>query len=119
MEFFQSGGAPMWAILVLGLLDIGVAASFARGTQRHLLPVIAALGCAVLFSVAAGTLADLAAVGTKIPNTPQWATSPRIHLLILEGVAESMAPGILGFSILSIVSLECAVGLRRMRATGA
>jgi hypothetical protein len=109
----------MWAILVLGLLDIALAASFARGAQRQLLPVIAALGCAVLFSVAAGTFADLAAVGTKIPNTPQWATSPQIHLLILEGVAESMAPGILGFSMLSVVSLECAVGLRRMCAAKA
>jgi hypothetical protein len=119
MDFFHSGGAPMWAIMVLGLLDIVLAASFARGKQPQLFPVIAALGCAVLFSVAAGTFADLAAVGTRIPNTPKWATSPQVHLLILEGVAESMAPGILGFSILSIVSLECAVGLRRMRAPGA
>ena len=113
MEFFRSGGAPMWAILVFGLLDVAVAARYARGKHPESLAVIVALGLCVLFSIAAGTLADFAAVGTKIPARPEWANSPKIHLLILEGIAESMAPGILGFSLLAVVALETALGLRR------
>ncbi len=47
------------------------------------------------------------------PSRPEWANSPKVHLIILEGFGESMSPGILGFSLLALVALECAVGMRR------
>jgi hypothetical protein len=71
----------------------------------------------VLFSIGAGTMADLAAVGTKIPAHPEWLQSTELPLLVLQGIAESMAPGILGFSLLSLTALECAIGLWRADRT--
>ena len=112
MDFFRAGGAPMWAILVFGLLDLWTALAFARRSQRQLLPVIGALSTTVLFSIGAGTLADFAAVGYHINDKPEWAKSPNVPLLVLQGIAESMSPGILGFSILSLVALACAYGFR-------
>jgi hypothetical protein len=114
LEMFRAGGFPMWAILAFGLLDLVAGARFAFRPERRLLPVIAALGFAVLFSVFAGTAADFAAVGTQVPQRLEWADSPKVHLIILAGFGESMSPSILGFSLLSLVALECAMGLRKL-----
>jgi hypothetical protein len=38
---------------------------------------------------------------------------------VLQSVAESMSPAILGSGVLSVVSLLCAAGHARMRAQGA
>jgi hypothetical protein len=113
-DFMAAGGAPMWAILVFGAMDLVLAILFAWRPERSRVPAIGALSLAVLFSVGSGVMADLAAVGTKVPNRPEWANSPKVHLIILQGFAESMAPGVLGFSLLSLVAFVCAVGLRRM-----
>src|SRR5262245_13178706 len=107
LEMFRAGGFPMWAILAFGLFDLSLGARFAFRPERRLLPVIVALGCAVLFSVFAGTAKDFATVGMQVPHRPELANSPQIHLIILEGFAESMSPSILGFSLLSLVALEC------------
>jgi hypothetical protein len=114
IQFFQAGGFVMWWILAFGLFDLVLGALFAFRPDRRKLPAIVAMGGAVLFSVFAGTLADFAAVGMTVPNHPEWSVSPKVHLIILEGFAESMSPGILGFSFLSLVCLECAVGLRKL-----
>lgn len=116
LEMFRAGGFPMWAILAFGLFDLGLGARFAFRPERGHLPVIVALGFAVLFSVLAGTAADFAAVGTQVPRRLEWAQSPQVHLIVLQGFGESMSPGILGFSLLSLVALECAVGLRKLGA---
>jgi hypothetical protein len=114
LTLIRDGGAPMWAIIFLGVLAFVAAARFALRPVRAHLPMIAALAAGVLFSIACGVMADIAAVGSNVPRNPQWANSPRIHLVLLQGLAESMAPGILGFSTLSLVALLCAVGLRRL-----
>ena len=116
-DLIRDGGAPMWAILFFGLIDLGAALRYAYRPARARLPPIVALSLAVLFSTACGVMADIAAVGSHVTARPEWANSPKIHLLLLQGLAESMAPGILGFSVLSLVALLCAVGLRRDGST--
>jgi hypothetical protein len=113
-SLIRDGGAPMWAILLFGLANLLAALRFAYRPARASLPPIVALALAVLFSIPCGVMADIAAVGSKVPARPEWANSPRIHLILLQGLSESMAPGILGFSTLSLVALLCAVGLRRL-----
>jgi hypothetical protein len=115
-NLIRDGGAPMWAILLFGLLDFLAALRFAYRPAHAQLAPIAALGLAVLFSIACGVMADLAAVGSHVVHRPEWANDPKVHLILLQGLAESMAPGILGFSALSVVALLCAVGLRRLPA---
>lgn len=113
-QLWNAGGAPMVAIALFGVLSLGAGAVFAVRPTLRLVPILAALGLAVLFSIGAGTMADLAAVGSKIPAHPEWLRQTELPLLVLQGVAESMAPGILGFSLLSLTAFECAVGLWRI-----
>jgi hypothetical protein len=112
-EFMQAGGAPMIAIALFGGLCLIAGGVYAVRPSPRLLLTISALGVSVLFSIAAGTLADFAAVGANIPAHPEWMRDTDLSLVLLQGFAESMSPGILGFSLLSLTALECAVGLAR------
>jgi hypothetical protein len=67
---------------------------------------------ATLFSVASGTLSDFGAVFHTITRMTELTPDARSAML-LEGLGESMAPGILGFSLLSMTSLLLAVGALR------
>jgi hypothetical protein len=113
-DFFRAGGFPMWFVLVFGLIALGAAAAFARRPDPRRVDAIKALTWATLFSVGAGIVADIAAVGSKVPQNPEWANSPKIHLVIMEGISESMSPGILGFALLSLTWMVMAVGHRRL-----
>lgn len=117
--WFIAGGWVMWFLAITGALAVLAAATFARRPDPAALDRIHALSRAVAWGVVAGVATDLAAVGVKIPNTPQWAHSPDLALLVLEGVGESMSPAILGGAILSIVALLTAAGHGRLRAHGA
>ena len=113
MEFFRSGGVPMFFILIFGLLALGTAARFAMRPEARRRVIAEALAKATLFSVGSGTLAALGTVFRQVPNNEEWAHSPDLHLIVMVGLSESMAPGILGFSLLSLTWLVLAVGARR------
>lgn len=113
LEVFRDGGFPMWFILVFGLVALGAAVRFAVRPRPEAMAPIRALTTATLFSIGSGTAAALAAVGKKVPANPEWAHSPDLHLIVMTGIGESMAPAILGCSLLSLVWLVMAVGERR------
>ena len=119
LNLIRDGGAPMWGIILFGILALAAATRFAYRPTRAQVPGIASLGLSVLFSIFCGVMADIAAVGSQVPARPEWANDPKIHLILLRGLAESMAPGILGFSVLSVVALLCAVGYRRLSPAAA
>ena len=110
----KAGGAPMWFIAIVGAITLLSAARFARRTDERLRKVIGLLARAILYAVGAGITSDLAAVAVHVPARPEWAKSPDLPLIILEGIGESMAPGILGFTLLSLGALLTAIGVRRM-----
>lgn len=110
----RAGGAPMWFIAIFGVVALVAAILFARRPESRRLEFIRMLSRAVLYSVGAGITSDLAAVFTKVPGNPEWAHSPDLHLIVMEGLGESMAPGILGFTLLSLVAFITAIGLRRL-----
>jgi hypothetical protein len=119
LDFWQAGGAPMIAIALFGGLNLILGSAFAVRPSLDRLPMIAALSLSVLCSIAAGTMADLAAVGINVPQHPEWLRRTELPLLVMQGCAESMAPGILGFSLLSMTALACALGLwRHQRQAG-
>lgn len=111
-----AGGAPMVVIVVFGLVALFGAARFAWRPDRSQLPWLCGLGAAVFFSALAGVAADLAAVGINVSGNPELSGSDQLGLIVLAGVGESMAPAILGFGVLSLISLVSAVGLRRLPA---
>ena len=118
-EWFVVGGWSMWFIAAVGALTIAAAGKFAFRPDPTQLDRIRALGRAIGWAIVTGVSVDLAAVGFHIPAKPEWAHSPDLPLLVMQGFAESMSPAVFGGSILSIVSLLCAAGHGRLRAQAA
>jgi hypothetical protein len=112
LDLFREGGGPMWFVLIFGLLTFGAAAVFAARGDRRRLGFITWMGLATALSVAGGICADLAAVGHHgLPHCAARQIEPAACLLL--GLAESMAPGIVGFTLLSLAAMLSAVGMSR------
>lgn len=114
LEMFKEGGWSMFFVVAFGAMAFVAAVVFAARPDPRRVEVVRSLTRATVFSIAAGIVADIAAVGHNVPANPEWANSPKIHLVLLQGIAESMAPGVLGFTLLSLVWLVMAVGHRRL-----
>jgi hypothetical protein len=110
----QAGGVPMWFVALFGLVALVSAALFARRPDARRLELIRQMTRATLFSVGAGVAADLATVMTRVPDHPEWSHSPDVHLIVMQGLGESMAPAILGFTLLALTAFFTGVGVRRL-----
>ena len=94
LTLFREGGFPMWFLLAFGALLLISGARFAlRPDSARLRPVLA-LGAATLFTTATAICADLATV-------------------LLQGLAESLSPAILGCTVLTLAALCVALGCYR------
>lgn len=112
MQFLREGGFPMWFLLIFGGASIGAAGMFARRPSRDRLPLVIALTLTTIFTSIMGVFADLAAVGHH--TSDQWDKyQPILTQALLQGFAESMAPGILGFGLVTLASLLVVLGLYR------
>jgi len=53
-----------------------------------------------------------------VTGREEWAHGPDLHLVIMVGLAESMAPAIVGFTLLSLTAMLLAIGARRSPPAG-
>jgi hypothetical protein len=114
LGFMQEGGFSMWLILVLGLIALGLAASFAIRPAERKLNMLRPLSLATIFSILSAIAADIGAVMKNVPRLPEFASSPDLRVaLYTQGLGESMIPAIFGFTLLSLAWLLAAVGFRR------
>ena len=115
MYLMRAGGFPMWIVLLFGIIILAAAILFARRPDEGKLGFIRGMSVATVFAVVSGLASNLAATFYKSLHVPEF----RAELLesVLMGVSESMSPAILGFSILSIVWLITAVGVRRLASS--
>jgi hypothetical protein len=102
--------------LLTGLVCVGAAFYFALRARRTSLGFIRHLALATLFATLASTCADLGATlntaGRVLEKDPNdFATAGHY---VIEGFAESMSPGILGFGMLAVTWMLVAVGKRRL-----
>jgi hypothetical protein len=116
MHFMGEGGWAMWFVLALGLATLAVAAAFVREPAPKRRETVRSFSVATSFGIMSSVALNLAAVGSKVPTIPELANHPRIELVVLTGIAESLAPAILGFALLSFGWLAVAFGERRARA---
>jgi hypothetical protein len=116
MWFILAGGFPMIVILVVGAIALVGATRFAMTPIAGRLPFLGALAMAVAATSFAGMCADLLTVSVKVPSDPEMASSPDLPIILLVGLGESLTPAILGASIVAVVALLVAVGLRRLPA---
>lgn len=112
-QFMVEGGWAMWFVLTFGAITLAAAAGFARWPAAARQRAVGAFSRATTFAIASAVSLNLAAVGSKVPNIPELANNPRLHLIVMEGVSESLAPAILGFTLLSFAWIVTAVGERR------
>jgi hypothetical protein len=112
---FLAGGAPMFVIVVFGLVAIAAAGRFAWAPGPGRFGHIAALCTSVAFASIAGSAVDLIVVANNVPQHPEWwADQPGgLGAIVLVGIGEALSPVVLGFSMISIAALITAVGLRR------
>jgi hypothetical protein len=113
-HFMLGGGLSIWFVLLFASFTLAAAIGFARRPEARRADAVRSFSAATAFSIASGVCLNLAAVGSKVPANPQWANSPRLHLIVMEGIAESLAPAILGFMLLSLAWTVMAVGYRRL-----
>jgi hypothetical protein len=117
LDLIREGGGPMLFVLIFGLLTFGAAGLFAARGDRRRLGFIIWMGVATLLSVGGGIASDLAAVGHHgLAHCAERQIAATACLLI--GFAESMAPAIVGLTLLSLAAMLVAVGMSRTARAG-
>ncbi len=114
---FEEGGFSMFFLLAFGLALLGTATVYAARVTRVMLRLTLALAAATLSATLAGICVDLAAVGHFAPIYSQHHPDSPLAQAVLQGIAESLAPGVLGFTFLAVAALIVAVGLYREPTT--
>lgn len=116
----RNGGViPMSVLLLFGLVSLLASGWFAVRGERKLLGFVKGMAAATLFTTLA---ASAAAVGaTLYAASDTMAHDNMFHgelvnpwHLVVQGLAESTSPAILGFSFLALTAMLGAVGARRL-----
>jgi hypothetical protein len=110
-NLLREGGGPIVFVLIFGALTLAASARFAARGDRRRLGFIVAMAAATLLSVAGAICADLAAVGHHALE--RCGDHVPLAACLLVGFAESMAPGIVGLTLLSLAAMLTAVGMSR------
>lgn len=112
-NFFAEGGFAMFFVAAFGLATLGAAGWFARSLRPVSLRVTLGLGVTTLFSTCTGIVVDFAAVGHGATRYLAAHSEETLHSVLLQGLAEALAPGVLGFTLLSLAALLVTLGLYR------
>jgi hypothetical protein len=107
------GGFPMFFLLAFGVAALISAARYARFPGRRRLRLTLALALATGFTTLTATCADISAVGHHAHTYLRAHPETTMTEVLLQGLAESMSPGILGFTLLSLVALIASLGIQR------
>jgi hypothetical protein len=117
----NGGFVPMSFLMLFGTSALLAAFFFAIRGERKTLGFVKGMAAATLFTTLAATCAD---VGTTLYRVAEIVEAGQPYMfrghpidpraMIIEGLAESTSPGIVGFSFLALTSMLTAVGRRRM-----
>lgn len=113
VNLIREGGFPVFFLLAFGLAAMVFAVRFVTAPSQRLLRTTLALGAATAFTSLNGIFAALAAVGHHAPTYLKEHPGTTLAEVVLLGVGEAMSPGILGFTVLSLVGLILAFGVYR------
>jgi len=102
----------MFFIVAFGFVALGAAAYYAFRPNPRSLGFSAWMGAATLFSTLMGTAADFGATFFHVSRAIHDGAADW-HADLVEGLAESMSPGIMGFAFLAVTALVVAVGKAR------
>jgi hypothetical protein len=111
VTLIRNGGFSMWFILAFGFVALATAAWFAFRPDAKHEGFLRWMDRVLVYSTLSGIAADVAATFYYTTNIVDANERGRT---VLEGLAESTSPGIVGFSFLTLVALLSAVGRRRL-----
>jgi hypothetical protein len=113
LNLFVEGGFPMWFLLVFGVATLLFATRFARAPSQRSLKTTFSFAGATGFTALTAICTDLAMVGHHAPKYLKTHPEMSLSEVLLQGLAESLSPGILGFTLLSLAALILAYGFQR------
>src|SRR5258708_7720149 len=117
---FREGGFPMWFVLLFGFGGLVTAFVYAVRPDAKREGFIRWMIAATIFATLSGTFAAVGQVMHYLVRSYDelGQTGERTKVLFL-GLGESMSAGILGFALVGLTALMCAVGKRRLDARAA
>ena len=113
VELFTEGGFAMFFLLAFGVATLVAATRYAWRVTRVGFRITLGLGAATAFTTLMGICVDLAAVGHGVPGYVERHPGTTLFTATLQGIAESLAPGIMGFTFLALAALITTRGLYR------
>jgi hypothetical protein len=111
------GGFPVFFLLAFGLAAMAFAVRFATAPSQRVFKTTLALCAATAFSSINGIFAAVSAVGHHAPEYLKHHPESSLAEVVLLGLGEAMSPGILGFTVLSLIALILALGVYRQNPT--
>jgi hypothetical protein len=112
-RFFAEGGFAMFFLMAFGIATLGAATVYAWRVTRVSLKLTFGLALATGFATLAGIFVDLATVGHQASDYVSRHPGVTLADAVLQGIGESLAPGILGCTFLSVAALVLTVGFYR------
>jgi uncharacterized membrane protein len=112
-NLIREGGFPVFFLLAFGLLAMAFAVRFATAPTQRAFRTTLALSAATLLTAINGIFAAFAMVAHHAPEYVQQHPGTTLAEIVLLGFGESMSPGILGFTLLSLIALIMALGVYR------
>jgi hypothetical protein len=109
----REGGFQVFFLLAFGLLAMIFAVRFAIAPSRRVLRTCLCLCAATALTAINGIFAAFSAVGHQAPEYVKSHPGSTLAEVTLLGLGESMSPGILGFTVLSLIALILALGVWR------
>ena len=119
ITFIRAGGISMFIVILFGIITLIAAGLFTWKLRESLLGFFRGMVTATLYSILGGISANLATVMWRVSQDPEWGKSPDMKLIVMTGIAESLTPAILGFTIISLAWMIVAFGNRRFYARSA
>jgi hypothetical protein len=107
------GGFPVIFLLAFGLLAMAFAVRFATAPTQRVFRTTLALSAATLLTAINGIFAAFSEVAHHAPEYVKNHPHSSLAEVVLLGFGESMSPGILGFTLLSLIALILALGIYR------
>ena len=99
---------------LFGVFGLAQAALFMRRPSARRLAMVRAISWATVFSIFSAVSLNVASVFWKVPRHPEWSRPDQYPMVVMQGLAESLTPAILGFTVLGVVWFVIAVGHRRL-----
>jgi hypothetical protein len=108
----RDGGWSMFVILLFGFVALASAAFYAARPDARHQGFVTWMARATFWSVLVGFCSDFA---KTLHTACRIEDANERSRVVIEGSAESLSPGIVGFALLALVALLVAVGRRRSR----